>query len=116
MLHTFGKALKYLYSLLFIFNGTGMPRNEKSSNIVDLLYCSFLQQENPEGYQIVEDELRVHIAKLCQEYRKKYGNNNNNHSSLLSLWNHYERHSETITIPPAHVAPCCDNRLPIWEQ
>jgi hypothetical protein len=23
----------------------------------------------------------------------------------------YERHSETIVIPPAHVAPCCDNRL-----
>jgi hypothetical protein len=29
----------------------------------------------------------------------------------------YERHSETIiTIPPAHVALRCDNRLPIWEQ
>jgi hypothetical protein len=32
--------------------------------------------------------------------------NNNNHSSLLSLWNLkiMKRHSETITIPPAHVA------------
>jgi hypothetical protein len=28
----------------------------------------------------------------------------------------YERHSETITIPPAHVGLRCDNRLPIWEQ
>jgi hypothetical protein len=25
----------------------------------------------------------------------------------------YERHSETIIIPPAHVALRCDNRLPI---
>jgi hypothetical protein len=24
----------------------------------------------------------------------------------------YEKHSETITIPPAHVALRCDNRLP----
>jgi hypothetical protein len=28
----------------------------------------------------------------------------------------YERHSETITIPPVHVALRCDNRLPIWGQ
>jgi hypothetical protein len=28
----------------------------------------------------------------------------------------YERHSETIIIPPADVALRCDNRLPIWEQ
>jgi hypothetical protein len=28
----------------------------------------------------------------------------------------YERHSEIITIPPAHVALRYDNRLPIWEQ
>jgi hypothetical protein len=28
----------------------------------------------------------------------------------------YERHSETITIPPAHIALHCDNRLPIWGQ
>jgi hypothetical protein len=28
----------------------------------------------------------------------------------------YERHSETITIPPAHVALRCDNRLSILEQ
>jgi hypothetical protein len=25
----------------------------------------------------------------------------------------YERHSETIIIPPAHVALRCDNRLPL---
>jgi hypothetical protein len=28
----------------------------------------------------------------------------------------YERHSETITTPPAHIALRCDNRLPIWGQ
>jgi hypothetical protein len=28
----------------------------------------------------------------------------------------YERHSETVTIPPGHVALRCDSRLPIWEQ
>jgi hypothetical protein len=28
---------------------------------------------NPEDYQTVEDGLRVHTAKLCQEYRKEYG-------------------------------------------
>jgi hypothetical protein len=28
----------------------------------------------------------------------------------------YERHFETIIIPPAHVALRCENRLPIWEQ
>jgi hypothetical protein len=28
----------------------------------------------------------------------------------------YDRHSEIITILPAHVALRCDNRLPIWEQ
>jgi hypothetical protein len=31
-----------LYSLLFVFNGTGMLRNEKLSNIVDLLLLSVL--------------------------------------------------------------------------
>jgi hypothetical protein len=28
----------------------------------------------------------------------------------------YKRHSETIIIPPAHVALRCDHHLPIWEQ
>jgi hypothetical protein len=28
----------------------------------------------------------------------------------------YERHSETIIIPPAHVSLRYDNRLPIWER
>jgi hypothetical protein len=28
----------------------------------------------------------------------------------------YERHSKTITIPPAHVALRGDIRLPIWKQ
>jgi hypothetical protein len=28
----------------------------------------------------------------------------------------YERHSKTITVPPAHVTLPCDNRLPIWDQ
>jgi transposase len=28
---------------------------------------------NPEDYQTVEGGLRVHTAKLCQEYRKEYG-------------------------------------------
>jgi hypothetical protein len=32
-----------------------------------------------------------------------FRDNNNNHS--------YERHTETIIIPPAHVALRCDNRL-----
>jgi transposase len=30
-------------------------------------------QENPQDYQTVEDGLRVHIEKLCQEYQKEYG-------------------------------------------
>jgi hypothetical protein len=28
--------------------------------------------ENPEDYQIAETRLQVHIAKLFQEYQKKY--------------------------------------------
>jgi hypothetical protein len=49
----------------------------------------------------------------------KFTVNNNNRSGLLSLTmesKDYEKHSDTIIIPPVHVALRCDNRLPIWEQ
>jgi hypothetical protein len=40
------------------------------SHLVPFIYSL---PENPGDYQTGEAKLQVHIAKLCQEYRKEYG-------------------------------------------